>query len=675
MADNYLAYPVVEQGPEQEANQGTIGAALPVKYLPSLKNYATDDKVREFIRNELAPIMYWTRQTRIEAEEEWGEIRNMNSLKHDSGRRYFGRSDVYLPIYKRERMKYVSALSSGLFPSDEYFDVTDRGTGDPQKAKPVKAYMQWELESNAKLRAYMKPFLSQLADYGTSPIKLWYKKDVAMKGGAKSRIGALSALGPEHSFSKCKTEGLAISPRNLMFWYIYPNTCESLDDAMMVFEDIELPHSYVERMKNAGRWENTDEVIGFYQVPEHERQMQELLWSKHMGSSVPGRFTGEKGRLYTFTELWTNMVLPRDAYMDGEDPREELPVRIMCVGHIPVEVRRNPFYHQKPPYLVGRIDWEPGCFYGNAQGRIIRPLQLLSNDFMNQTNDNGILALNPITLINPGMMLGPPRPFAPGVPWYVADVNQAVKFERPPMEQVGLGLQMSQLLIGMAQDAGGAPPDRGAMGKAAKTATGMQIMQKNAMSPLQDVVEDIEIDVMCGILTQGWKNAQQYRDEAVMASVAGESIMVTPDDLAIDASFRWLASSQAVNNQIRSQQAMSLIQALAPIVPLMMQQGYIVDFTALVRRVYTDGFGFRGFNEFIRKAQAAPGAVPGQPIPPEQMGGVQMEQQDRLRSALEQVQGGGQMEAQPGEGEDFGAVRQQADEMAGMMGGQGGSQY
>jgi hypothetical protein len=665
MSYHHLSFPLVEQGPNEEAVPGTFGAAAPLQFLPPLKNYASDEKTLAFFQNEVWPIMDQTRRDRQTLELEWEDIRNMNMMKHDAGRRYFGRSDVYLPIYKRERSKLVSMLSHGLFPSDEYFDVTDRGTGDPERAKPVKHYMQWELETNARARSFIKPALSSLVDYGTAVNKIWYRKKLVREGSFKP--GMFPGSG-QYGFKPYKHEGLAISPRNLLFWHIYPMTAESLDDAIMVFEDINVPYSYLAEMKALKRWENVDEVIGYWENPSHERARLEMLASRGLpNASTTARSFGKLGLMYTVTEAWLQMVLPRDAYLEDEDPSTPIPVRAVMVNHIPVEVRRNPFFHQRPPYAVSRIDWEPGVFYGDAYGRVIRPLQILANDFMNQTNDNGIMSLNPITLVDPSKMVGPPRPFAPGVPWYVSDVQNAVKFITPPIEQVPLGLQMTQLVIGLSQDMGGAPPDRGSRAAGAKTATGMQVMQRNAMIPLQDVVEDIEQDGMVPILQQGWKNAIQYRDEQVMASVAGEPVAINPEDLAIDAEFRWLASSQAMNNQVRTQQAMTLIQMVAPLVPLLMQQGYIVDFVALVRRVYADGMGFRGFNEFIRRAEAVP--QDGMPRP-DQMGGVQAEQQDRFRSALEQIGGGG--EAVPGEAEDFMQVRQNADMMAGLMGGGNG---
>lgn len=667
-----LEQPLVIQGKQEEA-PGIFGNAVPLRFMPSFKNYATDQKTVEYFKNEIAPVMDFTRQDRQSLEEEWATIRNMNLMQHDSGRRYFGRSDSYLPTYRRERQKIVAHWSRGLFPSDEYFDVVDLGSGDPEKARPVKQYMKWELDTNARVRSHIKPFLGSLADYGNGIKKYWYKKEVRTMGGVTRKQALGNLIQNEYGFKPYSCEGLAVSTRNLFYWYIYPATAESLNDAMMIFEDIDVPVSFVEWMVKMGRWK-----VGDYNpldhgdtniISEHSYNMQRLLDTRaQMQQPGRGMSSTRMGRQITATEGYTFMPLPDDSYMAHEKRGYPVPVQVTCLGDQPVEIRRNPFYHQRHPYLASRIDWEPGFFYGTGQGRIIRPLQLLSNDFMNQTNDNGILAMNPVSIIDVTKMAGLPPPFKPGATWYTLDID-AVKFDRPPLDSTHLGLLLTQTINGMAQDAGGAPPDFSTKGGAAsKTATGMSIAQRNTAGPVQDVVEDIEIDVFVELLKNGWKNAVQYRDQAVMISVAGERIEVSPDMLAIDADFRMLGSSQAANQQVRTQQALQLIQMITPIVPLIIQTGYVVDFVGVIKRVWTDGFGYRNFSEFIRRAQAVPG--PGLPAG-DQMGGVQAEQGDRLRSALEQVHGQGDplAEAQPGETDDFTAVRQNADQLAGMTGG------
>lgn len=671
--NNHNLIPLVQTGPAEEANPGTFGSIIPVSHLPSLENYAEDGTVFTFCQQELSQVMDWTRQDRMSLEEEWAQIREMTQMRHGAGRRYFGRSDTYMPIYRKVKATNVSALSSGLFPTEDYFDVVDRRSGDPDSAKPVKTYMQWELEVNARIKSFVKPVLGQLYDYGTSPMKFWYRKDLMNIGKAKKTGKGVTGRDLlSYSFDrKCVHEGLSVSPRNLLYWYIYPSTAETINDAQMVFEDVDVPWSYVQHMANTGRWHNVDEVVRQQSQPEHERKKQEMLWARGLVSVPGGGDMPLSAQIFTITEVWTFMRLPKGAYLQDESIDEPVPVRVVMVGNVPVEVRRNPFFHQRPPYVVGRTDWEPGMFYGSGGGRTVLPLQLMGNDLANQTNDNGIYAMNPIPIINVGMMAQMPAGIAPGVPWYVHDIQQAVKFDRPPWEQVQVGMQMFERIMSQAQDAGGAPPVlQGTQG--AKTATGTSILQKNAQTPLADQVLDIEQDMMVPLLSMAFDNAVQYRDQKVFAAVAGEKFEIEPEQLAIDAQFQWLASNQSANAQMRNQQAIQLLQAVQPILPVLMQQGYVVDLVAVIKRLWS-GLGYRGFHEFIRKAEAVPGAMPGQPIRPDQMGGVQQEQGDRMRSALEQVYGQGDpnAEAVPGEAEEFGEVRAGADDMAALLGGGG----
>jgi hypothetical protein len=171
--------------------------------------------------------------------------------------------------------------------------------------------------------------------------------------------------------------------------------------------------------------------------------------------------------------------------------------------------------------------------------------------------------------------------------------------------------------------------------------------------------------------------AQQYRDAPVKALVAGQAFEVTPEELAFRARWRWMASTQAANQQQRTQNALGFMQAVMN--PLMlqtlMQTGSIVDPVPLLRKVYTDGLGLRNFDQFIKKMPMAPPgmgppgmAPPGMGPPGLPPGGPQSIDQ---QSAVMQAAGaGGPNETmQPGEGDELGSVRDGANSMAAMMGG------
>lgn len=648
---------------------------------PADKNYAEDKEVMRCIQETLNPLVNWVRLDRMTLETEWRAIMRMEWQVHDDGRKYVGRSNAYLPIFARINQTLVSSLSRGLFPSDEYMDVIDRSAAaDLDKAKATKAYLQWEFERVGQVRRKIKPFLRSLSAFGNAPLKFWYAKE-SMDVGRKVRTdtGVVPRFQPT-----VMHEGLRVSPRNLFNWYVYPYTAESLDEAVCVFEDINVPQTYIEEMVARKRYLNGDaachaEEPTTHQTNESVRLTSLLGLSAQQSSPMMGN---ELGRIRTLTECWTYLKLPKSAYMDGENPDDAVPVQVLLAGTIPVVVRRNPFWHQRPPYLFGRLNTQPGLIYGYGNGRMARSLQYMTNDFANQTLDTASLNLNPITIRNPAYFSGPLRPLSPGVVWDTSDVKEAVRFESPDLQVVDAGLNMINWLQSQGFDLSGTPPVTQGVnaGGSAKTATGAQILQHNAMQPLQDVVEDIEWDVMTPLMYGAWVNAQQYRDEAIMTMVAGAPVKIDPEMLMIDPEMRYLASSQSVNQMQRAQQLMAYFSnMLMPSIPILQQQGIMVNPLSLNKRVLADGMGIRIPPDLFVQMPMMPGAPSPMNMNPNNPMGMDPNamqyQENMMQSPAAQANGIPDPSAvgmEPGEDGAFQDVRDGADMQAAMMGGNNG---
>lgn len=671
--DTHIEVPLVTITKDQEAAAQSLGlsmadmarAGAKFRLPPVDKNFANDPGVVSQINESIAPIIDWVRRDRMTLETEWRAIMRMEWQIHDEGKKYIGRSNNYLPIFSRINQTLVSSLSRGLFPSDEYMDVLDRSAQpDFDKAKATKTYLQWEFERVGQVRRKIKPFLRSLSAFGNAPLKFWYAKDVREEG---RRVAGATGMMPTFQ-PTTRMEGLRVSPRNLFNWYVYPYTAESLDEAVIVFEDINVPQQFIQELVDREQFLNGQAALDApepdtHQTNEAVRLTSLLGLSAQQASPMQGN---KMGRVRTLTEAWTFMKLPKSAYMDGENTDDMVPVKVVMAGRTAVEVRRNPFWHQRAPYLFGRLNSQAGLIYGYGNGRMARSLQYMTNDFANQTLDAASLALNPITIVNPGYLAGPLRPLSPGVTWYMTDVKEGVRFEHPDLAVMSGGLEMVNWLQGLNFDLSGAPPAmQGVSGKgSASTATGAQILQHNAMQPLQDIVEDIEWDVMNPLMYGTWVNAQQYRDESVMAMVAGAPMKIDPEMLMIDPEMRYLASSQAMNQAQRAQQIMAYLQQLIPAIPVLNQLGWIVDPAPLYKRALSDGFGMRIPPEMFQKIGMGP-MMPGMPPQP----GVTQAQDNAMRSA-NQSQGAMPM----GEGEDgaFQDVRDNADSLAAEMGGSNG---
>lgn len=649
------------------------------------RNWAADEATVRYINEHIVNVLPQVRQDMSALHEEWRQVARMAALMHDSTQRYKGRSNVYIPSYASARTTLVSQLKQGLFPSDDFLGVTDKERPeDPAtpNALAVKTYVKWEITKNARLRRYMQGFLGSFIDYGYAVLKYWYDKETTgPRTMALSRTNGTGIVGYKHKAPVCR-EGLRVSARSVFDFYVYPYNIDDLNEAALVFEDIPVGRAYVQERQRKKEWENCDLMLEAQEIPEATQNQQEADSEnlkavtnrrEHAGSDVAD--------VLTVTELWCRMKLPKAAYMADEDADAPIPVKIVLAGDIIAEVRRNPFGHQRVPYLVHRDDPKPGSWFSKGKGHRVKGIQHLVNDFSNQMNDNGTLAMNPMVILNPTTMAGPITPFRPGGIWQTTDVQNGIRFDRPPIEQVQYGMNLVQLYAAMLADHSGATPSL--QGKSAggsgKTATGMQLLQKNAVTPLKDNVEDIEDMIMSPLIEAAWELGQQYRDEKFMIEVMGDTggwrpKSMTKDQLQGDFLLEWLASNQQANAQQRAQQGMQFLQALTPpLVQLLMQNGYQVDPYPLMKRIYQDALGFRDFSQFIKKlppqmqGMVGPDGqpMPGQPGQPPVPG-----QGDARSAAIQNPEGAAPdaSTAADGEADAFAEMRRRVEEMTSEQG-------
>lgn len=259
--------------------------------------------------------------------------------------------------------------------------------------------------------------------------------------------------------------------------------------------------------------------------------------------------------------------------------------------------------------------------------------------------------------MNPSLMVGPTPSLGPGKVFNMTDPN-AMQFDRPPVEIIQWGMMMANSIGAQISDLTGAPPVLQGTGSrgAAKTATGSQILQGNAKLDIQADVEETEIQVLIPLMEMAYALGQQYEsDEVWLAVTGGKSIRVSREMFYGQYMFRWMASTQTANQQMRAQQTLMFLQSLPAILPMLQAQGKTVDPIPVLRRFYADGIGGRDFDAIIKdQPMPLPGApqMPGAPGMP----GAGPEP----RSAVEQAAGGsgGLVE---GEGDDFMAMRQEVE--------------
>lgn len=572
-------------------------------------NFAENKDCVAWVQKHLMPVMQEARSSRRQLEGEWEEIRRLVLLQHDQNQKYIGRSKAYVPSYLRARETLVSQLSRGLFPGDEYLDVKERIDGAKlQDAPNVKNYIKYEFEKIARLRMVIKPYLSQFIDYGITVSKGYYHKPLrSMTARLKKGTGGAGPL-LQRDMGR-RDEGLRFQPRSVFSVYVWPTTVDNAEDAEVVFEDMSIPITQAMALVKAKRWVDypLDGRVSEHRNNSDQQQMEiQGTTSNDVGDS-------KLGTTVDVSECWLSMDLPASAYEPGEDTSMPVPVRVVVMGDKVMEIVRNPFWHQRSPFLFHRMRTFPGSWYPKGTGHAVKFLQYLVNDFTNQLNDNGTYALNPIIKANLNLLAGPVPALRPGIVIGMRDMK-AIEFDRPPVEQIQYGQMLVTMYTGLLQDMSGSPQIL--MGsKGAKTATTTQVLQANAMNPLQDMIEDIEASTMVELMAMSVGYGQQFRTEAILDQLAGGTISVSPNDIAGSFVYAYLASSQAASQQQRAQQALTLLQVLPNMVPLLQAVGKIADPEPLLRRIFSDGFGFRGFEDFIKPMPPQP-MLPGAPGTP-----------------------------------------------------------
>lgn len=671
MSYNAPETPLVSLNTQDEVGADVAGQLY--AFPDSDKNFCDDVKVKQWIDANLTPLINFVRDDARPQQEEWARVRRMAALVREEENSYQGMSNIFLPVYSKVLETKVSHLCDALFPTETYLDATAIEPEFEAATPAAKAWMYYQLEKASKIRAEFKPFLRSFLNYGLGVAKVfWNQKPKDAKTARMLRLPELSDLLYTYDGSKpWSCVGSRFKPRSVFSWYAWPTTINSLDEASLVFEDIQVSAQFANEMHRAGHWKNIqavkDNADEMAVSPYLESQLREVHTS---GNTAVNTQMGDLATWSIVTECWLLMPVPDSLYTPNETKGVPVPVKVTMAGGVCIEARRNPFWHQKVPYVMARLNENTDSFYTVGMGRALEGAQQLANDFVNQTNDNATYGLNPVAKMNPNVMIGDAEPIEPGRVYSMTDPNGLV-FDRPPIEQMQYGQMWLNQMITFINDFSGAPAllqGSGAKG-GAKTATGSQILQSNVKGELQSLVKDIELRVLEPLLLMIHSLGQQYESaQRYFAISGGEKIQFTRADLEGEFVWNWVASSQAVNQQMRAQQSIQFAQLAAQMVPLMQAQGKIFDPIPLLRQVWESGLGNRNFDALIKPAPMGPPGMPGMGPPgqetqesPEEMPGGEP------RSAVEQAPGGSG-EMAPGEGEAFNEVRAGADEMAATQG-------
>ncbi len=205
----------------------------------------------------------------------------------------------------------------------------------------------------------------------------------------------------------------------------------------------------------------------------------------------------------------------------------------------------------------------------------------------------------------------------------VIDENKPLDQVVMPLPQVPLSAEIYNYSNIIANDintvSGISEYARGAMPEIRRTATEASIIADAANARAADKLAIIEISI-AQVAKRVVQLLQQFMTGEAMARVAdagGEDLFIPygREEIVGEYDFDVQAgSTQPMNDTIRRQQAVSLLNAVAPLV------GTVIDPAALARHVLEAGFGVKDPEKFLmgQAPQPQPGQEPGGgPVPPQ----------------------------------------------------------
>ena len=531
------------------------------------KNYATNTKVAERAKNDICALLPSIRTQRATIEERWNRLDKVWQGKFGV-RLYSGQSDVYVPMARKVIETHVSHAATQIFPTNQLFFI--EGVGPEQQMAiqlkmQIAALIEHDLEQ-AKVKQWMPLFLRQGFTKGCSVVKNHWKINRSTNYRKKAVEGFLG----ERTFTVEPTtvklyEGPTFDVVDLYRWYIHPITSKSIDDARIIFEDLDVDWSHLKGMERAGVYSNVDKIKDLAERGQTIETSNRNQRVEVDGYTVENQIKEDRYRL---TEIWAKF----DLYGTGET----IPCKIVAVGDTILEVRQNPFFNQRAPYRAWRCTDRIDNFYGQGILENIESLQYVFNAMINQGVDNANWQMNPLIVVNKAQLASNPADLsiAPRAFVYTwADPSQSIHFERPP-ETYNISFNVANLISGMLQDVGGAPPImQGKMGSRGTTATEASILQQGAGAFTNVVASKIEAEVLSPMLKDWYMLEQQFRSEETYVKVTGAPpIPVVPQDLVGDYMFNWHVSTEAQQRMMMLQQGIQPGQGTTA-VPTMGQGG------------------------------------------------------------------------------------------------------
>lgn len=554
------------------------------------RNFAENKSLAEQVAGYLTPRIRTTRSNRLQLEEAWWRHFNMWNVTKDGYHSYQGRAQLYIPEVRKNVEAQARQLTKSAFPSEDCFNVSPGQTGTRRGAQAWKSYHQWAMDQCQIKNKYFIAMRQQCL-LGTTPIYVPWRKEVRheFRSRRDHKNKKISPVRQEVELFN----GPDFIVRDLFRWYVFNPKKNNLDDGC--FEIMPCNRSELLRLSRDGLLANFDDIMeGGGNAYLNEEFSRDVLRAESEGiliqfnTASAGEATIKKDEIdskfsdHTFmrTRVFCDMVMP-EACEDGEDPELPIPMQIDIYNNaICGQIMRNQFYHQRPPYVVGKyIQPNPDEYYGQGIPWAIQFMQYELNSKAEQGMDSTTLSLNPIAIIDPGLA-GASNEFAvePGAIWWAHPngVKMAAMPDVSPLANQSI-MQLKGLMSDYSDRSPALPPQL--MGKS-RTATQSEIVN-DSMAVDNWLFQVQNETLILGPLLEQWEAiTDQNMDDEMLIMILGrrsgdlKRTLLSRSDLLGRYAYQWKGATTIANKQITARQMLDALKVAGAMPPGSVQMNY-----------------------------------------------------------------------------------------------------
>jgi hypothetical protein len=544
-------------------------------------NFAADKKLAERVMAVIQPKIKGVRDDRQELEEEWMRYFNMWNVKHDDSHLYNGNSKLYIPEVRKAVEAQARQLVDLAFPNDDFLDCIPGAAGTRSGAEIQKSLRHYQI-MQAKLPIEFLIFARQMCMLGTSPSYTFWDKqmEMAFASARNPKTGKIQV-------TKKLVElynGPKFCTRDLFKWYpLNPKKRDHNEDGCVEFRAVD--REYLDRAEKAGSLFGKDEIFAGMDNAEREDEFEkDIRRAEEMGLRIDSDqgYAGtaslsekDEGKMGTFkcATTFLKVVCPEAALPD-EDPNKPIPMMIQIYNDRHAGcIRRNPFWHQKTPYQVGRYIYPNADeFYGQGIPKASQFQQYELNSKAEQSMDSVTLALNPIAMIDPAHAAqNADFEVEPGAIWWVSP-QQARLASMPDVS--GTGYQAIAQMRAQIQDFSDRTPSMPSQfqGKS-RTATQSEFVNNALSIDFKTFQRQNESDVLEPVMEMWESLTDQYADEDQIILLLGRNssdwkrMSVSRSMYLGNYKYFWKVANDMGNKAIKARQlidAMKVVGSLPP---------------------------------------------------------------------------------------------------------------